>query len=340
MSAAAEIDVYKEWLGIPEGPRPPDHYSLLRLKQFEDDTEKVRANYKKLNAHVRKYATGQYSEQSQALLNELAKAMLCLNDAERKLEYDRGLGREIEEDTRAKKTIDVILIEQGHVTKEQVREAETIAEQMGLELRDALVQKKYVDPAIAAQALAQELGLPFVDLSELIPEDEVLDRLPKSVVKPNTILPLFIDGDVVLIASANLLDAELEKELQMRYEHPVRSVLAAPKAIEQGIAKYYAPGLRKDPAPTSGKKGAAKSTTAAKEEKPKVKLSADEQQDALKKNRMMAILCVNFSVFAAYLIWNFFTNRVLFGPIAAALFLGLPLVTAGVVYVMLWNKKE
>ena len=30
------LDVYKDWLGIPEGPRPPDHYQLLRLVQFED----------------------------------------------------------------------------------------------------------------------------------------------------------------------------------------------------------------------------------------------------------------------------------------------------------------
>ena len=32
--STAEIDVYKEWLGIPEGDRPPDHYQLLRLVQF------------------------------------------------------------------------------------------------------------------------------------------------------------------------------------------------------------------------------------------------------------------------------------------------------------------
>ena len=56
----AEIDVYKEWLGIPEGTRPPDHYTLLRLLQFEDDMEKIRTNYRKLNAHVRKYSMGQY----------------------------------------------------------------------------------------------------------------------------------------------------------------------------------------------------------------------------------------------------------------------------------------
>ena len=59
--AGAALDVYKEWLGIPEGPRPPDYYSLLRLIQFEDDVNKIRANYKKLNGHVRKYAAGQHS---------------------------------------------------------------------------------------------------------------------------------------------------------------------------------------------------------------------------------------------------------------------------------------
>jgi len=63
----SEIDVYKEWLGIPADVRPPNHYTLLRLVMFEDDAEKVRANYRKLNAHVRKYATGQYLLRSQEL---------------------------------------------------------------------------------------------------------------------------------------------------------------------------------------------------------------------------------------------------------------------------------
>ena len=90
----SEIDVYKEWLGIPEGNRPPDHYTLLRLLQFEDDIEKIRTNYRKLNTHVRKYSTGQYLLRSQELLNEMAKAMLCLTDPDGKREYDQSLGRE------------------------------------------------------------------------------------------------------------------------------------------------------------------------------------------------------------------------------------------------------
>ena len=55
-----DVDVYRDWLGITDPARPPDHYTLLRLKRFEDDAEKIRSQYRKLNAHVRKYATGEY----------------------------------------------------------------------------------------------------------------------------------------------------------------------------------------------------------------------------------------------------------------------------------------
>ena len=90
------LDVYKDWLGIPDGERPPNLYQLLRLVQFEDDDSKIRKHYAKLNVHVRKYASGQFATESQDLLNELAKAMLCLTDPERKRKYDESLGRESE----------------------------------------------------------------------------------------------------------------------------------------------------------------------------------------------------------------------------------------------------
>ena len=39
------LDVYKDWLGIPDDvPRPVDLYSLLRLVKFNDDAEKARSN--------------------------------------------------------------------------------------------------------------------------------------------------------------------------------------------------------------------------------------------------------------------------------------------------------
>ncbi|HUE13551.1 MAG TPA: hypothetical protein VMR25_05265 [Planctomycetaceae bacterium] len=244
------LDVYKSWLGIPDGPRPPGHYELLRLVEFEDDPEKIRANYKKLNAHVRKYASGQFSLRSQELLNELAKAMLCLTDPERKREYDESRGR-VAPETDApggRRTQGRLLVDRKTISREQLKEAEAFAEARGLSLRDALVQMKFCDPATAAQALAEELGRPFVDLSEVIPDDSVLDVVPRSTVKRYAILPLFIDEDTVLVASVDEPDPELEEEIRLRFGLPMRAVIATPLSINQGIAKYYAAGMRNEAA--------------------------------------------------------------------------------------------
>lgn len=234
-----ELDVYKEWLGIPDGPRPPDHYELLRLVKFEDTTDKVRANYKKLNAHVRKYATGQYSVISQNLLNELAKAMLCLTDPERKREYDESLGRVFEEDESGVVPMERVLVKQGHIDRDQMKEAQEFSESHGLTMRDAVVQMKLVDDQVSTQAFATELGVPYVDLEDMAPEFRILKRLPQPVAKRNSILPLFIDDDVLLVACADEITHELEDELRLRFNLPVRRALATPRGITEGITRYY-----------------------------------------------------------------------------------------------------
>jgi hypothetical protein len=240
------IDVYKEWLGIPDGSRPPDHYELLRVVRFEDDGEKIRAHYKKLNAHVRKYATGQYSIESQDLLNELAKAMLCLTDLERKRDYDASLGREVPPavDQFGRQALLDVLVAGGHLSREQKRDVEEFANSRGLHARDAVVQMKLVDPKLAAQALARQLGFSYVDLEEVIPEDGALDVVSRSLVKKHTFVPLFVDDDRILIACADEPEHDLEDELRLRYGTSVRPVIATPRAINQAIAQYYAPGMR------------------------------------------------------------------------------------------------
>ena len=234
------MDVYKEWLGIPPGPRPPDHYELLRCVRFEDDAEKVRAHYRKLNGHVRKYATGQYSVQSQELLNELAKAMLCLTDPERKREYDEHMGREFEakRDEFGRAPLLDVLVKQGTISRDQKREVEDYCKRTGLSERDAVVQMKLAPPEQAAQALAVQLGFSYIDLDDMLPEDSILGLVPRTLVKKHSFLPLFVDDGRLMIASADQPDHELEEELQLRYGAPVRAVIAAPRAISQAITKY------------------------------------------------------------------------------------------------------
>ncbi|HEY4258619.1 MAG TPA: hypothetical protein VGM98_00605 [Schlesneria sp.] len=319
------IDVYKEWLGIPEGQRPPDHYQLLRLVQFEDDTEKVRKNYKKLNAHVRKYATGQYSNESQSLLNELAKAMLCLTDEEAKQEYDQSFGRVIDDRdaTTGRRPMTSYLQDEGVLSAEQIREVKSHSERTGLSIRDTLVQLKLADADVAARAYAKELGRPFVDLAELLPDDSILDQVPRSVVRRHVCLPLFIDHEGLLVACTEEPDAELQDEIRLRFNMPIRPVIATPLSINQGIAKYYAAGLRKEAIETV--KG---SKSSGKVAKPVSQMTDDEKYQRRQMGMLaMCWIVIGFGLLDTFILYDFIYKKMKLPELVpySAILLGLPL---------------
>ena len=323
------LDVYKDWLGIPDGPRPPDHYQLLRLVQFEDSVEKVRKNYKKLNGHVRKYATGQYSNQSQTLLNELAKAMLCLTDAELKQEYDRSLGRVVDDrDESGRRPMTSYLQEEGAITADQAKEVKNHADRTGLSVRDAIVQLKMVDPESAARAFASEIGRSYVDLADLVPENEAMDMVPKNVVRRHNCLPLFIDQNAVVVACADEPDSELEDEIRLRFGKPLRPVIASGKSINQAIATHYAAGMRKEAVEPKAKgvaKKAASNSKVAVQER-------SEEENGQRRQLGLIFMCWSFAVPALldnFVLWDklyryYLPSFLQYAPYIATIVLGVP----------------
>lgn len=327
------IDVYKEWLGIPEGPRPPDHYQLLRLVQFEDNVDKVRKNYKKLNSHVRKYATGQYSNESQVLLNELAKAMLCLTDEELKQEYDRSLGRVIDDrDESGRRPMTSYLMDEGAITSDQAKEAKAHADRTGLSVRDAIVQLKMVDHETAARAYANEMGRSYIDLADIVPDNDAMDKVPKTVVRRHNCLPLFVDDSAVVVACADEPDSELEDEIRLRFGKPIRPVISSAKAINQAIATNYAPGMRKEVAEPP--KGSSKSTTKKSSSSVKVETVAlSEEEKAQRKQLGLIFMCWSIIIPAAldtWVLWDKLYRYILprfmeYTPYVSTVLIGVPL---------------
>ena len=327
------IDVYKEWLGIPEGPRPPDHYQLLRLVQFEDNVDKVRKNYKKLNGHVRKYATGQYSNESQLLLNELAKAMLCLTDEELKQDYDRSLGRVVDDrDESGRRPMTSYLQDEGAISLDQAKEAKNHADRTGLSVRDAVVQLKMVDHETAARAYANELGRSYFDLADIVPENDAMDMVPKNVVRRHNCLPLFIDDTAVVVACADEPDAELEDEIRLRFGKPIRPVIASGKSINQAIVTNYAPGMRKEvaePVKSAGKTSTKKKAAAAKDAVEP--LSEDEK--AQRKQLGLIFVCWSIvipSLLDTFVLWDrvyrYYLPRFMeWFPYVSTIAIGIPL---------------
>jgi hypothetical protein len=87
---SGEPDYYTEWLGIPEGPRPPDYYALLGLEKETCNAAAIERAAQERNKAVRPRCL-KYPDEGTALLNEISMAKLCLLDPETRAAYDRAL---------------------------------------------------------------------------------------------------------------------------------------------------------------------------------------------------------------------------------------------------------
>lgn len=288
---AEELDVYRDWLGIAETQRPLDYYQLLRLPRFEDDTAKIRTHYRKMNAHVRKFATGEYAPQSQALLNELARAMLCLTDDQRKREYDASLGRK-DVGRGRRRTFEEILLASKVIDRDQLTKARDFANAVGLELRDAVMQQKLAAPEAVMLAYAESVGLPCVDLDDVGVDEQLVAQIPPALAKQRSCVPLMADEGRLLMASCNPLVPDVEEELRLRLGMPVRTVLCTPASINEAIAKYYA---RAAAAPAAQAKELPADQAPAETEA-KAPLTPQERQELAKQRVRYAIIAFNVTV--------------------------------------------
>lgn len=85
------FDPYYKWLGIPLQEQPANHYRLLGVQLFEPDPDVISVAADRQMSHVKTFATGRFGQQSQKVLDELARARLCLLNPIKKDKYDSQL---------------------------------------------------------------------------------------------------------------------------------------------------------------------------------------------------------------------------------------------------------
>lgn len=335
--AKAQIDVYRDWLGIQEPNRPLTYYQILRLNQFEDNVTLVRDQYRKINAHVRKYATGEYYEESQVLLNELAKAMLCLTDATRKLEYDMSLGRKVQV-AKARRSIEEILVQSAIVPQERLAQIKRYADGIGIDLHEAVLQQKLGTPESVMLAYAEAIGLPFVSLEDVGIDEEYAPQINPNTARMHSFVPIMSEGGSLLLASPRPVNPDVEEELRMIFEMPVRSVICTPADANAAIMKQYP----KDAVQLVRKKsgGQTSAVTAAKSSKSPKKQEVEDvgpmSEDEKKNRQQYAVLAFTLTVTGVMVGLNFagmlttMTRSLLFGFLAVCV--------AGVASFVTWTK--
>jgi hypothetical protein len=83
-------DLIRQWLELPAGTWPPDHYTLLALTPREADSVLIERRTQERMMRVRPYQLNHPDEATEAL-NRLASAFNCLTDPAAKQTYDASI---------------------------------------------------------------------------------------------------------------------------------------------------------------------------------------------------------------------------------------------------------
>jgi len=88
---SSSFDPYQQWFGIPTGEQPPDHYRLLGVEPFCDDSERIAQAADQQMMRIGALLRGDHAREAQRILGQLASAKICLADPNTKTTYDAAL---------------------------------------------------------------------------------------------------------------------------------------------------------------------------------------------------------------------------------------------------------
>ena len=132
-----------------------------------------------------------------------------------------------------------ILISQGVISPDQLREAQQVAKSTNKKLWDVIISLGYASGDEVMRALAQEYTLDFINLREIVIPPSVIELVPESVARENVALPIEESGGVLKVIVSDPTDLDTFDKLRFILNCKVDVALAPRDSIVEAINKYY-----------------------------------------------------------------------------------------------------
>jgi general secretion pathway protein E len=133
-----------------------------------------------------------------------------------------------------------ILVRRGALEPDKLEDALETAADRAVDLTDFLVATHTVEEDKLVRALADEVGMEFLEkiATDIIPE-ELVDAVPINFARQNRVLPLTQSDDSVRVAVANPLDPFPVDDLRILLGKTIIPVAASEETIDDAINRVY-----------------------------------------------------------------------------------------------------
>ena len=132
-----------------------------------------------------------------------------------------------------------LLLRRGVVSRDQLSEATSMARQDDMSVADSLIKLQYAAPQDVYRALADFHKMDFVDLAAVRIDDSIIQLVPESVARENTIIPYQEDGESLIVLVCDPFDLETIEKLRFILNRRIETALAPRETINDAINRYY-----------------------------------------------------------------------------------------------------
>jgi type IV pilus assembly protein PilB len=139
----------------------------------------------------------------------------------------------------SKNKLGTILVEAGVITEDQLNRI--LAKQRNTKKRfgHVAVEEGLATEEQIVEALAKQLKIPFISLSTIVIDADVVRMISEPMARELRALPLFRVEKYITVAMADPTDSEALKEIRFVTGCEVEPVVARPDEIVKAIEKYY-----------------------------------------------------------------------------------------------------
>jgi hypothetical protein len=141
-----------------------------------------------------------------------------------------------------KKKLGELLLELGLIDRDQLNSALAYQRQWGHRLGTSLVAKGFISEGTLIHVLSHTLGIPMVDLSQIVADKEALKLLPASTCEAHEVIPLSLEGvrgrRTLVLAMADPLNIAVQEEIGFTSGCKVKPVIASSTAILLAVRSW------------------------------------------------------------------------------------------------------
>ena len=132
-----------------------------------------------------------------------------------------------------------ILVAGGAVTAEQLERALAEQPRLQLPLGQTLLHLGYTTDEVMRQALSSQLGVPYIDLQNVIIDRSLADLLDRDFARRHALFPVARIGKTLTIAMDDPTQTSVVEELAATTQHAVTVVTSSHDAIQRSLVRLY-----------------------------------------------------------------------------------------------------